>query len=207
MSAGPSEGRLDAGDHRREATPAAAPPRTRQLIAADLAACTGRRGWRGVLSGFAFEPCFATLLVHRCAQHLHRNGWPRAGKLLWRWNTARSACHLHLEAELGPGLLLPHPTGVVIGSGVRVGAGVTLYQGVTLGRRQGEHYPVVAEGATVYPNAVIAGPVRIGRGAVVGAGSVVIRDVPDQAVAAGNPARLLSPRDATADRAAFPGTR
>ncbi len=168
--------------------------RTRELIAADLAACTGRVGWRAALSAFVFEPGFATLCAHRCAQHLYRGGRPRLAKLLWRWNTARSACHLHLEAELGPGLLLPHPTGVVIGAGTRVGAGVTLYQGVTLGRRHGEHYPVVGDGATVYPNAVVAGPLRIGRSAVIGAGAVVLEDVPDGAVAAGNPARLLAPR-------------
>jgi serine O-acetyltransferase len=169
--------------------------RSRELIAADLAACTGRVGWRAALSAFVFEPGFATLCVHRCAQHLHRRGRPRLAKLLWRWNTAHSACHLHLEAELGPGLLLPHPTGVVIGAGTRVGAGVTLYQGVTLGRRHGEHYPVVGDGATVYPNAVVAGPVRIGRAAVIGAGAVVLDDVPDDAVAVGNPARLLAPHE------------
>lgn len=177
--------------HDMKTPPPDSAPRTRALIAADLAACTGRVGWRGVLSAFVFEPGFATLLVHRCARHLARHGWPRLGKLLWRWNTGRSACHIHLDAELGPGLVLRHPTAVVIGSGTRVGAGVTIYQGVTLGRRRGEHYPVVGDGATIYPNAVVAGAVRIGRAAEVGAGAVVLIDVPDQGVAVGNPARLL----------------
>ena len=120
---------------------------TRRLIAADLMANTGRSGWRGGLSAAVFEPSFATVLMHRLAVGLMRAGYPRAAKLLWRRNVRRSACHIHLDAEIGPGLILPHPTGVVIGSGAQLGQGVTIYQGVTIGRsRHEERYPVIGDG-------------------------------------------------------------
>lgn len=191
---------MDTGIRMKTSTSAKA-WRLRELVAADLAASTGRSGCRGLLSAFVFEPGFATMLAHRCAQHLYRNGWPRLGKLLWRWNTSRSGCHIHLDAQIGPGLLLPHPVSVCVGCGVRVGSGVTLYQGVTLGQRYDGHYPTVEDGATLYPNAVVTGPVRIGRASIVGAGAIVLFDVPADGVAVSTPARLLSPRETGASTA------
>src|SRR5258706_10417667 len=100
---------------------------TRRLIAADLMANTGRSGWRAGLSAAVFEPSFATVLMHRLAVELMRAGYPRAATLLWRRNVRRSACHIHLDAQIGPGLVLPHPPGARIGSGRRLGRGVALY--------------------------------------------------------------------------------
>jgi serine O-acetyltransferase len=166
---------------------------TRQLIAADLRAATGRSGLRGMLAAALLEPGFATLLLHRWGVALQQRGLLRSAKILWRWNVWSSACHLHLDASIGPGLLLPHPTGVVIGRGVTVGSDVTLYQHVTLGRsRREDRYPSIGDGAVIYPGAVVAGAVVVGRRAVVGAGAIVLHDVPDDAVVAGNPARSVS---------------
>lgn len=161
-------------------------------VAADLLANTGRQGRLGAVAAYLFEPSFATVLKHRWAQALYRRGLERSAKLLWRWNVATTACHLHLDAQIGPGLVLPHPTGVVVGAGARIGAGVTLYQHTTVGRsRRAERYPVIGDGVVVYPGAVIVGPVTVGRGAVIGAGAVVLHDVPERAVVAGNPAQVL----------------
>ena len=170
----------------------AVPQRFADIVAADLMAATGRRGWRAAASAAVFEPGFGTVLLHRWAVALYRGGWQRCAKLLWRLNVAHSSCHLHLESDIGPGLKLPHPTGVVIGAGVRVGAGVTIYQNVTLGRaRREERFPVIGDGVIVFPNAVIAGGISVGRQAVIGAGAVVMADVPEYAVVAGNPAQVI----------------
>ncbi len=161
-------------------------------IAIDLYANTGRQGTLGAVAAFVYEPGFAAVLKHRWAQALYRTGLRRTAKLLWRWNVFTTACHLHLDAQIGPGLVLPHPTGVVVGAGARIGIGVTLYQHTTIGRsRRAERYPVIGDGVVVYPGAVIVGPVTIGRGAVIGAGAVVLSDVPERAVVAGNPAQVL----------------
>lgn len=163
----------------------------RDVISADLKASSNRRGLGGLVAAYLFDPGFATIFLHRVALIFVRTPLDKLGVLIWAWNTRRSGCHFHLDSVIGPGLYLPHPTGIVIGQGVRVEAGVTLYQSVTIGRSKGDAYPVVEGNVTIYPNSVVAGPVRIGAGAVIGAGSVVLKDVPPGAVVAGNPAREL----------------
>lgn len=135
------------------------------------------------------------LWLHMCRAH----GWGRAGRawahLVRRYIHLRYGCHLSPQSRPADWINLPHPLGIVVGHGVEIGEDVTLYHGVTLGqdgRREG--YPAVAPGATLFAGAVVLGPMRIGRNAVVGANSVVLRDVPDGAVAVGAPARLLPPR-------------
>lgn len=105
------------------------------------------------------------------------------------------------NARIGPGLVLPHPTAIVIGDGVAVGRDVTLYQSVTLGGRlPGDwacgNYPTISEGCTLFAGVVVAGRVHIGKNCIIGANAVVISDIPDNAVAVGAPARVVKMRDA-----------
>lgn len=81
-------------------------------------------------------------------------------------------------AYIGPGVTLPHPTGIVIGIGVRIEARSTIYQGVTLGANARGEYPTIESGVTLYPNSMVTGRVRIGHGAVIGAGAYIYEDVP-----------------------------
>lgn len=106
-------------------------------------------------------------------------------------------CFVHPGAQIGAGLRLPHPNGVVIGSGVMIGANCTLYQQVTLGaRRSGEvssaAYPHLGDGVTVFAGAKLIGPIRIGDGAIIGANAVVLTNVPSGHRALGVPA-IVSP--------------
>ncbi|MCU0731256.1 MAG: serine acetyltransferase [Hyphomonas sp.] len=109
----------------------------------------------------------------------------------------RFGCYIARQAQIAPDLTLPHPVGIVIGTGVQIGHGCTIFQNVTLGAaRLGEGrlnlYPTLEDGVTVFAGAVIVGPVRIGAGATIGANSVVLHDVPAGAVAVGSPARILT---------------
>lgn len=144
------------------------------------------------------RPARAALLV-RATTRMRRR-WGLLGRIVARLlaNRLASSYGIYLSplAEIGTGLKLPHPVGIVIGDGVRIGDGVTLYQNVTLGRRSESvaDYPDVANGATIYAGAVVLGAVRIGSRAVIGANAVVTRDVPDETSAAGIPARFLDKR-------------
>jgi serine acetyltransferase len=84
----------------------------------------------------------------------------------------------------------------VIHPGARIGASCLLRQGVTIGDRlPRQGLPVLGNNVNVGANALILGPVRVGDGAVIGAGSVVIHDVAPGCVVAGNPARILRSQD------------
>lgn len=104
------------------------------------------------------------------------------------------------RATLGPGLLLQHPVGVVIGGGARLGDGCTLMGGVVLGRRSVssvgavEDYPKLSDGVFVGANAVLLGDVIVGANSKVAAGSVLLRDVPAGATALGVPALIKIPQ-------------
>ncbi len=104
---------------------------------------------------------------------------------------------LHVpSARIGPGLLLPHPVGIVVGDDVEIGDNATIYQHVTLGQRgaRDQSYPVIGHNVVIYAGAVIIGNITIGDGAVIGANAVVTGDVPAGATAVGIPARISTRR-------------
>lgn len=163
-----------------------------RTISMDLQASTERHGLLATLSALFFEPGFACIFFYRVAVFFYSNGFGRLGKFLWRRHSVRYGCYLHLHADIAGGLRLPHPVGVVVGEGVKISEWVTLYQGVTLGQGSTKmRYPKVGDRATIFANAVVFGDVRVGSRAVIGAGSVVNRHVPDGDVVAGSPAKSI----------------
>jgi len=112
---------------------------------------------------------------------------------------------LSSELRAGPGLLLVHGWGVVVNRDAHIGSNVTLFNGVVIGRKDAisptgreTEYPVIGDDVWIGPHAIIIGGVRIGDGAIVGAGSIVTKDVPAHCIVVGNPARVLR-SDAIAD--------
>lgn len=94
-----------------------------------------------------------------------------------------------INTVIGKHFWTEHFIGMVIGDGVRIGDNCTIYQNVTLGQRKGG-YPTLGNNVTVYPNAVVLGDIMVDDGAVVLAGSVVIKDVCKNGIVGGNPAVL-----------------
>jgi serine O-acetyltransferase len=102
---------------------------------------------------------------------------------------------LPLEAEIGPGLLIYHFGNIFIHSAAKIGRNCTLRQGVTIGNRHADGgVPVIEDDVELGAYAQVLGPVRIGKGAKIGAMSVVLCDVPPGATAVGNPARIILPQ-------------
>jgi serine O-acetyltransferase len=100
------------------------------------------------------------------------------------------------QAAIGPGLRIYHFGGIIVHPGSVVGAGCTFGHGVTIGVREDDSTPVIEDDVVLSAYAQVLGDVRVGRGAKIGAMSVVLRDVPARHSAAGVPARDLGPRRA-----------
>ena len=115
------------------------------------------------------------------------DGPPRARTRRPRSSTG---IEIHPAAQIGDGLFVDHGSGVVIGETAEIGENVTIYQGVTLGGTgfsTGKRHPTVEDNVTIGAGAHLLGPITVGHGAKVGAGAVVIHDVPPQLDRGGQP--------------------
>ncbi|MFB2726375.1 serine O-acetyltransferase [Shewanella mangrovisoli] len=106
------------------------------------------------------------------------------------------SCYLSDKATIGQNIKFPHPVGIVIGDGVSISDNVTIYQNVTLGAaRVGEGvkglYPKVGKDVVIFAGAKVIGNITIGDGAVIGANSVVTKDIPVNVSAVGIPAKVV----------------
>ncbi len=138
-------------------------------------------------------PGVHVLVFYRIAHRLWNRGWHTTARALMHLARFLSGIEIHPAARLGPGLFIDHGMGVVIGETAEVGANVTLLQGVTLGgtslKREKRH-PTLGDNVVVGAGAKIIGAFRIGDGARIGAGSVVVREVPPNSVVVGVPGRV-----------------
>ncbi len=101
---------------------------------------------------------------------------------------------IHPGATLGRRLFIDHATGVVIGETAIVGNDVTMYQGVTLGgtgKQHGKRHPTICDGVFIGNNANVLGNITVGENSRVGAGSVVLTDVPPNSTVVGVPAHIV----------------
>jgi serine O-acetyltransferase len=138
-------------------------------------------------------PGVHALALHRVAHGLWRSGWTTLAR--WVSHVARflTGIEIHPAARLGRGLFIDHGMGVVIGETAEVGENVTILQGVTLGgtslKREKRH-PTLGDNVVVGTGAAVIGAITIGAGSRIGAGSVVVRDVPANSVVVGVPGRV-----------------
>src|SRR5881296_2798784 len=138
-------------------------------------------------------PGVHALALHRVAHAIWRRGWTITARFLSHIARFLTGIEIHPAARLGPGLFIDHGMGVVIGETAEVGENVTLLQGVTLGgtslKREKRH-PTLGNNVVVGAGAKIIGGFKIGDGSRIGAGSVVVREVPPNSVVVGVPGRV-----------------
>jgi len=148
---------------------------------------------RSALEVLLCYPGVHALAIHRVAHRLWGAGWLTTARFISHVGRFLTGIEIHPAARLGPGLFIDHGMGVVIGETAEVGENVTILQGVTLGgtslKREKRH-PTLGDNVVVGAGAKIIGAFRIGDGSRIGAGSVVVREVPPNAVVVGVPGRV-----------------
>lgn len=102
-------------------------------------------------------------------------------------------CRISPGAIIERGLTMPHPNGIVIGSGSKIGKNVTIYQQVTIGQNRNK-YPRIGDNTIIYSGAKIIGDIHIGKNCIIGANAVVIKDAPDNSILGGIPAKIIKKR-------------
>ncbi|HPP14886.1 MAG TPA: serine O-acetyltransferase [Acetomicrobium flavidum] len=152
-------------------------------------------GLRGFFEVILCTPGFQAILAHRLIHFLHTRLripiLPRFLGLIVRWWTG---IEIHPGAQIGKGVFIDHGMGVVIGETAIVKDNVTLFHGVTLGgtgKEKGKRHPTVEEGAFIGAGAKILGNITIGKNSKIGAGSVVVKDVPPDSTVVGIPAFMV----------------
>src|SRR6185295_8655161 len=158
------------------------------LFEADLQAVTLRDpACRSSLHALLHFKGFHALQAQRVAHSLWRGGRHDAALWLGGQVAQALAVDIHPAVPIGPGVLLDHATGVVVGETALIEAGVTILHGVTLGatgKQRGDRHPKVRRGATLGAGAAVLGNLEIGCESLVGAGSVVLHDVPPHSTVA-----------------------
>lgn len=145
----------------------------------------------------AFSPRFAHIVLIRTAHSLHISGWRRLAKVASLINFGLFGIEVPPRLEIGPGLIIPHTNGIILGAAV-IGANATIYQQVTLGAKIADWAydpsvrPVVEDDVTITAGAKIIGAVTLGKGCLVGANAVVLTSVGAGDTVGGIPAKALA---------------
>jgi serine O-acetyltransferase len=175
------------------------PIKLRAMLRSDLQRHRPEGGRGAFFFALMMHPGFLAVVLYRLAHHVYVRGkiGKLFAKLLWRLNVFLNGCDISSVAIIGEGLHLPHPNGIVIGE-VTIGKRAKILQHSVLGMRRFDdpdhnplYYPVLGDDVTIAAGAAVLGAVRIGHHATVGCNAVVLHDVPEGALAVGNPARII----------------
>ena len=137
---------------------------------------------------------YKALAAYRIANRAYLKGFVTLAKLIANDARRRTGVEIHPAAKLGKGIMIDHGSGVVIGETAEVGDGCVLYQGVTLGgtgKDTGKRHPTLENDVMVSAGAKVLGPLTVGAHSKIGAGSVVLKDVPPYSTVVGVPGRVV----------------
>ncbi|WP_213974068.1 serine O-acetyltransferase EpsC [Tepidanaerobacter acetatoxydans] len=139
-------------------------------------------------------PGFHAILLHRMAHSFYKHNLILIARLISQINRFLTGIEIHPGAKIGKGFFIDHGMGVVIGETTEIGDNVTLYQGVTLGgtgKEKGKRHPTLGNNIVVGSGAKVLGPVKIGDNSKIGAGAVVLKDVPSNSTVVGIPGKAV----------------
>ena len=139
-------------------------------------------------------PSFKVILSYRVAHKLYAKKHYFMARWISQRAVRKTGIEIHPGATIGKGLFIDHGSGVIIGETAILGDNVTLYQGVTLGgtgKEQGKRHPTLGNNVMVSAGAKVLGSFKIGDNSKIGAGSVVLEEVPPNCTVVGVPGRIV----------------
>lgn len=139
-------------------------------------------------------PSFKVMLSYRRAHRLYEKGHYFRARRISQKAARKTGIEIHPGAVIGKGFFIDHGSGVIIGETTIIGDNVTLYQGVTLGgtgKETGKRHPTLCDNVMVSAGAKIIGSFTIGENSKIGAGSVVLEEVPPNCTVVGVPGRIV----------------
>ncbi|MBE5925775.1 MAG: serine O-acetyltransferase [Lachnospiraceae bacterium] len=139
-------------------------------------------------------PSFWAILKYRKAHRLYEKGHYFRARRISQRAARKTGIEIHPGAKIGKGLFIDHGHGVIIGETAIIGDNVTLYQGVTLGgtgKEKGKRHPTVCDNVMISAGAKVLGSFTIGENSKIGAGSVVLSEVPPNSTVVGVPGRVV----------------
>lgn len=139
-------------------------------------------------------PSFKAVIRYRIAHKLYLKKHYFLARWISQRTVRKTGIEIHPGAQIGRGLFIDHGNGVVIGETAVIGDNVTLYQGVTLGgtgKEKGKRHPTLEDNVMVSVGAKVIGSFTVGENSKIGAGSVVLREVPPNSTVVGIPGRIV----------------
>ncbi|MBQ9832441.1 MAG: serine O-acetyltransferase [Clostridia bacterium] len=149
---------------------------------------------RNALEVILCYPGFRAVRSHRFAYYLHTHGFKLWARIVSQCCRFFTGIEIHPGAQIGDRVFIDHGMGVVIGETTVVGNDVTIYQGATLGgtgKDVGKRHPTIGNNVMISSGARVLGPINIGAYAKIGAGAVVLHDVPPHSTVVGVPGRVV----------------
>ncbi|MDE6274953.1 MAG: serine O-acetyltransferase [Clostridia bacterium] len=137
---------------------------------------------------------FKALYRHRFAHWFYNHGMKYFAKRIAAGTRRKTGIDIHPAAKIAGGVFIDHGVGVVIGETVEIGTNVLIYQGVTLGgtgKDTGKRHPTIQDNVMISAGAKVLGPIVVGHDSKIGAGSVVLKDVPPNSTVVGVPGRVV----------------
>jgi serine O-acetyltransferase len=157
---------------------------------------------RNIFEVITSYPGLHAIWLHRIAHFLWKKGEKTLARIISHINRFLTGIEIHPGATIGRRFFIDHGMGVVIGETAEIGDDVLMYQGVVLGGtslKKEKRHPTIGNNVVIGAGAILLGPIKIGDGAKIGAGSVVIKDVPEGTTAVGVPARVVEKREKKID--------
>jgi serine O-acetyltransferase len=159
---------------------------------------SGKPGIRGAFRILLVKPGVQAIIAYRFYRKLYKWRLKLFAEFLCRINFFFNGAEIDPGAEIGHGCRIWHASGVVIGRGVVIGKNVSIFSNVVLGgighsifHHGAPGYPIIGDNVNLYTGVTVLGPVKIGNNTTIGAHSLVLKSIPENSLAVGNPARVI----------------